>query len=177
MMSNSLRRIRPLSLFALFAAAASCADAGPLTVGDAPSRAIAGAPAPLVCAAVPAAAASGLLGVPGGTLRLNGHALSLPSGAVGELTEFSLSVPASDRVEVQVRAGGAQHFSFLAPVTLTLDYSRCTDAELAGKTLRVFYWDRETGEFLQDMGGTDDRANRRIQAQTDHLSDYVVGVN
>lgn len=177
MMSNSLRRIRPLSLFALVAAATACADTGPLTVGDAPSRAVVGAPTPLVCAAVPDASATRLLGVAGGSLQLNGHALSLPEGAVAELTEFNLAVPASDRVEVQVRAGATQHFTFLTPVTLTLDYSRCTDDELAGKTLRIFYWDRATGEFLQDMGGTDDRTNRRIEAKTDHLSDYVVGVN
>ena len=177
MTSISPRRTRSFAFPALLALLAACGETGPLAVGDAPSRSISGSPTPLVCAAAPAAATTESVGVLGGSVELNGHALSLPAGAVEALTPFSINVPASDRVEVQVRAGLAEHFSFLLPVTLTLDYSRCTEEELAGKTLRIYYWDRETGQYLEDMGGDDDRQNRRIRASTDHLSDYVVGVN
>jgi hypothetical protein len=116
----------------------------------------------------------GLVGLLGGTLNAAGIKIKFPFGAVGLLTQFELVVPASQYMEISVSAVGLGHYLFGAPVTLTIDYSRCPDSVLERGPLSVYYIDENTKALLQNMGGVDDRANRKITFTTDHLSGYAI---
>ncbi|HEU5173876.1 MAG TPA: hypothetical protein VFT96_03905 [Gemmatimonadaceae bacterium] len=119
-------------------------------------------------------AAEGVIGVLGGALTAGGTTINIPAGAVLSATTFKLVVPASKYMEVTINGGLLSHFDFEQPVSVTIDYSRCPDAALGTDPLTVFYVDDSTKTFLENMGGTDDRAARKITFITDHLSGYAI---
>jgi hypothetical protein len=112
----------------------------------------------------------------GGTLELDGHKIVIPEGAVLVATEFTLTVPASNYVEIGVKADGAEHFQFEEPVSMTISYERCTRSNIEKSDLRIFYIDSDNA-ILEEMGGTDDKTARTVSTSTDHLSDYAIGAN
>lgn len=118
--------------------------------------------------------AEGVIGALGGALTAGGTTINIPAGAVLSATTFKLVVPASKYMEVTINGGPLDHFDFELPVSVTIDYSRCPDAALGTDPLSVFYVDDSTKTFLENMGGTDDRAGRRITFVTDHLSGYAI---
>jgi hypothetical protein len=128
----------------------------------------------LECPTNETTSSEGLVGLLGGTLNATGIKVQLPLGAVGLPTLFRMVVPASQYMEVSVSAVGLGHFLFGTPVTLTIDYSRCPDSVLERGPLSVYYIDEQSKALLQDMGGVDDRANRKITFTTDHLSGYAI---
>lgn len=115
------------------------------------------------------------IGFLGGVLELDGHSVRIPLGAVLAPTEFTLSVPASNYVEIDVRANGQEHFEFLEPVALTISYGRCTRSNIDRASLRVYHVDSESKAILEDLGGSDDKVLRAVTTSTDHLSDYALG--
>lgn len=126
------------------------------------------------CPATVADSADTVIGLLGGTLGLAGDVLRIPAGVLTLPTEFRMVVPASRYMEVQLSAVGLTHYLFRSPVTLTIDYSRCPDEVLQRGPLTVYYIDEVTKVPLQDMGGVDDRAHKRITFQTDHFSGYAI---
>ena len=118
--------------------------------------------------------AEGVIGVLGGALSAGGTTINIPAGAVLSATTFKLVVPASKYMEVTINGGLLSHFDFEQPVSVTIDYSRCADAALGTTPLSVFYVDDSTKTFLEEMGGSDDRAARKITFVTDHLSGYAI---
>jgi hypothetical protein len=100
--------------------------------------------------------------------------MAVPPGAVSEPTTFTMSVHGMPAVRVDIRAGNADHYVFQRPVTIAIDYSRCGSAADNLPTFSAWYVDNSGNTLLQDMGGLDDRANRRITFATDHLSGYAV---
>lgn len=118
--------------------------------------------------------AEGVIGVLGGALSAGGTTINIPAGAVLSATTFKLVVPASKYMEVTITGGILGHFDFEQPVSVTIDYSRCSDAALGTDPLSVFYVDDSTKTFIEHMGGTDDRTARRITFVTDHLSGYAI---
>lgn len=128
----------------------------------------------LECPTDRAHTAEGVIGVLGGALTAGGTTINIPAGAVLSATTFKLVVPASKYMEVSINGGLLPHFDFEQPVSVTIDYSRCPDTALGTDPLTVMYVDDSTKAFLQDMGGTDDRAARKITFITDHLSGYAI---
>ena len=118
---------------------------------------------------------SATIGLLGGVLELDGHRLVIPAQALLLPTEFTLTVPASNYVEIDVRAAGHEHFDFLEPVALTISYDRCTRSNIDDETLRVYHLDDGSKAILEDLGGSDDKALRAVTTSTDHLSDYALG--
>lgn len=110
----------------------------------------------------------------GGSLTLGGTTVSIPSGAVSLPQVFVVTIPASKYMEIEVHAQGLTSFLFNQPATIAIDYSRCSDEKIAGKTLQAWYINSLTNTPLQNMNGTDDRAARKISFKTDHLSGYSV---
>ena len=110
----------------------------------------------------------------GGSLTLGGTTVSIPPGAVSLPQLFVLTIPASKYMEIEVHADGLTSFLFNQPATISIDYSRCSDDKLAGKTLQAWYMDNVTDTLLENMNGTDDRAARKISFQTGHFSGYGV---
>jgi hypothetical protein len=117
---------------------------------------------------------SSLIGPLGGVLNLDGSSVTIPLGAVLVPTTFTLTIPAGNYMEIDVSAAGVDHYTFQQPVTMTIDYSRCTRANIDKDPLSIWYIDTSTHQLLQDMGGTDDKVARRVTFGTPHLSGYVI---
>lgn len=108
-------------------------------------------------------------------VNLRGHQLKIPAGAAPAGTEITLSVPASERVEVHIRANGQEQFRFGAPVELTISYARCRDEDLPRGDLHIYRLTPDLADIEQDLGGRDDRRGKKVTTDLDHLSGYLVG--
>lgn len=120
------------------------------------------------------AASSGLLSILGGTISLGGNKVAAPQGAVTSRTEITLELPSTRYVQIELKANGQDHYQFLAPLLVTIDYSHCDGSLLNRSPLSVWLIDSETGELLRNMGGTDNRLLRQITFVTDHFSGYAI---
>jgi len=132
------------------------------------------APSLMPCPASAAEAETGSVGTAGGALHLGDHVVQLPPQAVLGTTMIRLTDVPGPYLMVDLRANLSEHWRFNRSLTITLDYSRCPAESLARGPLSVWLVDVGTGELLEPMGGTDDRANRRITFQTDHFSGYAI---
>lgn len=110
----------------------------------------------------------------GGTLTLAGNTISIPGGAVSSLTTFLVTIPVGSYAEVDVAAEGLTSFLFNTPITISIDYSRCTSAQSYTKTLDAFHINEVTKAIIEDMNGTDDKTARKVTFQTGHLSGYAL---
>lgn len=129
----------------------------------------------LVCPTADAASESEVIGPEGGTIGARGTSITIPPGAVPEPTLFELVVPASPYLRVDIRAAGADHYEFLAPATISINYARCpSDAVPPAAKLQGVHVDGATGQVLQEMGGMNDRSGHKVSFPTWHLSGYIV---
>jgi hypothetical protein len=111
----------------------------------------------------------------GGTVSIGGTSVVFPLGAVLKPTTVELTIPASDYVEIRLKADGAEHFyGLLKPVTVTIDYSRCVRTDLLSKPLSVWYIDAVSKALLEPMGGIDSKITRSITFSTNHFSGYAI---
>ena len=152
----------------------ACGEAGegPLAPEDA---ALASSGAALVeCPVSESRSATATLDVLGGTVSLDGHSISLPAGAVLLPTQITLTVPASNYMEIDIRANDLESFEFEEPVSVVLSYQRCTRANLDKEALRVWHIDTATKALLEDMGGVDDKAARAVTFESGHLSGFAI---
>lgn len=174
-MTRNTFRLAALALAAVFAT--SCADGsdGALTGPEGAALAASSGPSPLECPVSTTSSKTALISLLGGTIELDGHRVVIPAEAVLQPTEFTLTVPASNYVEVDIKAAGQEHYEFRKPVSLTLSYARCTRTNIDKEALRIYYIDSQTKALIDDMGGTDDKAARSVTTGTDHFSGYVIG--
>jgi hypothetical protein len=128
----------------------------------------------LVCPAGRARSATAVIDERGGVLTLGGNAMVVPAGAVPRPTAFTIAVPASPYVRLDISAAGAEHYTFASPVSVVIDYTRCRGPLPPAGALSVWYVDPERNQPLADMGGVDDRSGRRLQFTTLHLSSYAI---
>ena len=131
-------------------------------------------PSPIECPTSATQTTTSVIGPAGGVLSLGGTVVSIPLGAVLEPTTLTVTIPASNHMEIDVSAAGVEHFLFEAPVVVTIDYSRCTRNNINLRPLSVWYFDPSTDELLENMGGVDDKLNKRMIFTTPHLSGYVI---
>jgi len=115
---------------------------------------------------------SSVLDALGGTVSLGGTSVVLPLGALLSSTSIELDIPASQYMEIGVTANGG-HFFFQQPITITLDYSRCSP-DIQAKTLSVWNIDPDTKRLIQNMGGIDNKLTHQITFTTIHLSGYAL---
>lgn len=168
--------LRSAALSLTVLAASSCTDGSQAGITE-PRSALASkssGPAPVECPAETSASASSLIGPLGGVVAVGGHQIVIPPLAVLVPTQFTVTVPASQYLRVDITAGDGQHYQFQKPVSITLSYARCTRTDISKENLRIFYVD-DNNVILQDMGGTDDKAARTVTTGTDHLSGYLIG--
>ena len=128
----------------------------------------------LVCPTTQTASASGNIGVGGGRIRLGGHELVVPKGALRSPQRFRIEVRRSPHIVVSFLAEGHDQFEFLRPATITLDYSQC-EAASAASELHMYHVDGRTLRILGDMGGVRDPESNTLTTQATRLSDYAVG--
>lgn len=154
--------------------AAACTERASDPGGPMSSALAAAAPRLLSCAPASPASAREMVGRPGGRLALAGHAISLPESAVRNGTAFTMSVPASRLVEVNIKANGAEGFAFDEPVTVSISYARCAPGEAPDEGLSVWKIDPHTKAPLKPMGGVQDPVARTVTFVTDSLSSYAI---
>jgi hypothetical protein len=124
----------------------------------------------LTCGVAAPARASAVIGRTGGVLRVDGHALLVPPRAVPRPTRFTITVPASPFLEIDISAEGRDDYRFARPVAVTISYARCDPASLPDARLEAWWVEGNDGV----IAGVDDRRSRRVTFLTDHLSGYAV---
>lgn len=116
---------------------------------------------------------SGEVGLLGGVVSLAGTLVSVPPEALLSPITLEIGIPASQHLLVELGVNGQEHWQFLLPVTVTIDYSRCR-VGLFAPPVTVWNVDPETGELLEHMGGVDNRLLRKVTFLTDHFSGYAI---
>lgn len=162
-------------MVALFTAVAACADSGgELPLEPAAAELASTSSTLLECPTNETLSVTDTLGLLGGTVTLDGHAITLPYGAVAFPTELTLTAPAGQYVELDIRANDLESFEFQEPVSIRISYDRCTRNNTADDLLTAWYIDSATKALLEDMGGTDDKEARNVTFSTDHLSAFAI---
>ena len=149
-------------------AAVNAATADPFAITASPTATL------LACPSTVADSATAVIGPRGGMVGVEGSAILVPAGAVRTPTAFTIVVPASPVVQVEVHAAGVEHYQFARPVAVSISYARCSDSALPDSPLGAWWIDSATLSQLGVMAGIDDRAHRRVTFITDHLSGYAV---
>ena len=117
---------------------------------------------------------SALIGSLGGTLSLLGTSVTIPGSALLDDTSVELTIPAGQYMEVDLSVNNGQHISFLQPVVVTIDYSRCNRWSTLFKLLSVWNIDQDTKALLQNMGGIDNKLAQSITFVTPHFSGFAI---
>lgn len=135
---------------------------------------VASRPNYLVCPTGTTTSTSGLVTPLGGTIALGATSIAIPEGALLEPTTITVTIPASQYVQVNITANGTHGLLFLVPATVTIDYSRCPASAIPGTPLSAWYVNDSTSAPLQYMGGTDLRLLQQVVFTTGHLSGYAI---
>ena len=141
------------------------------TVADPDFVAVESAGLLAACALEPERQFDGWIGVAGGTLKGNGVSMTIPPGALPAATHFRVRIPSSPYAEAEIHADGQEHYQFLQPVVIAIDYDRCGTPI---GTLTAWHIDPDTHVLLENMGGVNDVINRRVSFSTMHLSGYAI---
>lgn len=129
---------------------------------------------PIVCGRGNGASAANAVGEGGGTVTVNGHALSVPAGAVNGRTTFRITEREDGHVGVEVEPHGTR---FRRPAMLTLNYQRCGPDADRFSELRILEVRSGTTQVLRTLPTRVDAQKRMVTAQLDHLSGYLIGTN
>lgn len=152
----------------------SCGEHRATAPATSTSRSDGTSPSLVECPSNETTTTSAIVGLLGGVIQLGGTSITVPNGALTAPTLLQVTIPASRYMEIDVTAVGFTSFVFQQPVSVTIDYSRCARSDLDQQTLHVWHIDPLTKQPLDDMGGSDDKASRRITFSTGHLSGYAV---
>ena len=87
---------------------------------------------------------------------------------------MTLTVPASNYVEIDVSVQGTEHFIFELPIVVTVSYARCNSTSLGFSPISAWYFDQETGDLLEEMPSLDNKLLRTVTFTTGHLSGYIL---
>jgi len=174
MPARSKSRSKRLVTAAIVVMGVSCGEPRATAPGTSTLRSDGSSPALLECPSNQTTTTSAVVGLLGGAVTLGGTTITIPGGALTAPTLLQVTIPASRYMEIDVTAVGFTSFLFQKPVSVTIDYSRCTRSDLDQQTLHVWHIDPDTKQLLEDMGGVDDKSSRRITFSTGHLSGYAV---
>lgn len=144
--------------------------------GDSSSTAILSPSSPtlLQCPTTQTQTKSALVTTLGATLGIGGTSVQIPAGALLTATTITLTVPASQYMEIAVQANDLTSFLFQQQISITIDYSRCPAAEASKSPLSVWHIDTQSKKLLENMGGVDNKTTHTITFTTGHLSGYAV---
>jgi hypothetical protein len=147
---------------------ASGAESGSLGLGGSSAT-----PQLVTCAPATPQSTSALVGPLGGVLAIGNTRVVIPANALLAPTLIQLTIPASNNVEIEVKAGDADHFLFASLIYVTIDYGRC-GSSLDDSALSVWHIDPSTHALLENMGGIDLKLFHTITFVTGHLSGYAI---
>ena len=172
-----MRRFRIVGTIAVVAALAGVGCSEPASPNSpnsaAPRLATTGSTSLVPCETQDAVATRATIDAAGGNIAVGGATISIPPGAVLGPTEFSVTIPATNARRVDIAATGFEHFIFEQPITVSLDYMRCSPGRIEAAPLAVWYVD-DAGTLLERMPTLDDRSRKRVTFLTGHLSGYAI---
>jgi hypothetical protein len=131
-------------------------------------------PKALVCPASNAATTSATVGPLGGLVSVGGTSISIPAGALLEPVTLSVTVPASNYLEIDVSVAGHDHFAFQLPVVVTVDYGRCNRTDILSLPISAWYFEGDPKTLLERMPSVDNKLARTVTFITGHLSGYIL---
>ena len=131
-------------------------------------------PSLITCPAPDSQSATGIIGPLGGVLSVGNTSVLIPANAVLDPTTFTLTVPSSKYVEIEVTANGGEHYLFAQPVTVTIDYGRCGRSNIDLTPLSAWNIDPVTKALLEQEPSVDDKLARTVTFTTIHFSGYAV---
>jgi hypothetical protein len=125
---------------------------------------------------------SGLIGLLGGVLRLDGHSLDVPRGAVLQLTLFTMATPSTPVVDVDLNAIGGELVGgllsrlgvFRRPVRVEMSYARAKNVTDPDDLVIVRML---PGGRYQVIPTTVDKRRKVIWAELEHFSKYAMASN
>lgn len=178
-MIRALQQVRRAAVAALALALVACSADESLTGPEPTLQSSVAAlqdasPSLLYCPTRDSRSVARRIGPDGGALTLAGTRLIVPAGAVPTETEFVLTIPASDYLELDIVAGGHEHYQFAKPVTIRVNYAHCRSDTADMEALTAWHIDPSSGSFLENMDGLDDKRGRKVTFETDHLSKYAI---
>jgi hypothetical protein len=128
----------------------------------------------LECGSSRTESATGVIDALGGVLSVGGTSVVIPANAVLSPTSFTLTVPASPYVEIEVTAGEADHFVFDKPVLVSIDYGRCGHGSLFEPSHEAWNIDPVTKALLEKMPSVDVKLTHTVVFSTIHFSGYAL---
>lgn len=132
-------------------------------------------PRPLYCPTSETRTTTSVLDGVGGLLSVAGTTVLVPAGALLGPTTITLTVPASQYMEIDVSVEGTEHFLFELPITVTVSYAHCSLGLLSRIfPLSAWHWDPATRKFLERMPSLDNKVTRTVTFTTPHLSGYII---
>ena len=128
-----------------------------------------------VCGARVTESVSGTIGPEGGALRLGGHSLVIPAGALSSPTDFSLRSPAGRHLRIEILAGAAESLHLAVPAEVTISYERCERQKMSGA--QAWTLDTQTGATLSTLDSNVDLEFRSVTFYTSELpDDALIGI-
>lgn len=109
-------------------------------------------------------------GKSGGELELGDVALSIPRGAMGNDTLYSISIPDLSKLYFDF---GTDGLVFMKPVKVTMSYSDADLSAIDESTIRLGWYDKSNGTWV-DMECTVDFRKKTVTGYLDHFSAYGV---
>ena len=123
----------------------------------------------LACEPQPYARQVQVVGPTGGTIRVGGHTLVIPAGALSTSVTITAEAPSDVVASVRFQPEGLR---FQRPATLTLDYSSCPLGRL--QILKRVAYTTDRLDILSFLLSRDDLLRMRVSADLEHFSRYAV---
>lgn len=123
----------------------------------------------LACNRQPYARSVKVIGTAGGTIRVGGHSLVIPSGALSRSVTITAEAPSDFVASVRFSPEGLQ---FNRRATVTLDYSSCPLARL--QLLKRVAYTTEQLQILSFLLSRDNLLLMKVSADLEHFSRYAV---
>lgn len=131
-------------------------------------------PKKLWCPTSTTQSATADIGPLGGIISVAGTSINVPVGALLSTVTMTVTVPASNYMEIDISVAGVDHFLFESPTTVTVNYARCTNVWLLTPPLTAWYIDSETKALISPMPSVDNRVLRTVTFTTDHLTGFIL---
>lgn len=109
------------------------------------------------------------IGPSGGTIRVNGHVLTIPAGALSRNVTISATAPSGYVASVDFEPEGLQ---FAKPAKLSLDYSSCPLGRL--QLFKHVAYTTDNYTIISLLTSLDDILRMKVSTDLRHFSRYAV---
>jgi hypothetical protein len=111
----------------------------------------------------------------GGVISIGGTSISVPAGALLSPVTMTVTVPASNYMEVDISVAGYEPgtFPFQTPATVTVSYDRCSVSPFDAP-FTAWWWDSTSKTLIEPMPSVDNRLLQTVTFTTPHLTGFIL---